>query len=469
MDSVRFGRLPIQGAAGPPGAAPRPRRRGWRCLACAGLATLTALPAGAVQVEGRLTTLAQSRERYEQGSDGKDLDLYQFGTLNAYDLLGRRRLSLHLDGFGVVDLRGQPREEDRDAELTSAFLQWQDRGRGLFLRAGRQYVRVGVTSDRLDGVYGDYLSPFHVGLQAFGGKPVNSDVSGDSGDYQWGSRLYLRYPRFEVGVSAMEMRDDDQVGFVQVGGDGWFQVADTIAVSGHGYYDRVNQEWYDFQGLVTWDVSSKLVLSADGRRVIPNLFLSHTSIFGSEIFSTGEQREYGARADYRANRHLSLAAYARYYDYSEGDQDQWTGGAEARYRWGAILENLVGAAYDFQEDLWTGRLFGRFTHRLPRVTNYPDVRDLFGSFDLIYDSYDQEIFPGDGRDYSYAAILTGGVDVGDHWQLTLGLDYGSRPDYRDTKTVPLDDGEVTVPLTRNSGLGYRNDLDVTVKLVYNIF
>lgn len=425
-------------------------------------------PAAAVNLQGRLTTLAHTQERYTLGSDGRDLPLYEFLTLNAYDL-GSRELSLHLDAFGVVDLRGDAKDTDRDGELTSAYLQWHDREHDLFVRAGRQYVRVGVTSDRLDGLYGDWYSDYHVGVQAFGGQQVNSDLGGDSGDYQWGGRLYVRYPRFELGFSGMEARDDDQLAFAQMGVDGWAQVDKAVAVNAHGYWDRVNEEWYDLQLLLTWDATDALVVSADGRRVIPNLFLSHTSIFGNDIFTTGEQREVGLRADYRLNRHLQLAAYTRYYDYSEGDADQWTGGGEARYHWGGLMENVAGAAYEFEEKLQSARLFGRYTHRLPRVTNRPDLRSLFAALDLIFYQFDDDVFPGDGRDYTYSTIATAGLDIGAHWQLTVSLDYGSRRDYTDADTVVLGGETVEVPRTRNTDLGFENDLDATLKLVYHFF
>ena len=440
---------------------------GWVGVAVA-LVIGAASPAAAAHFEGRLTTLLRSQERYTLGSDGKDLPLFQFATLNGYDL-GHRELSMHVDGFGLVDLRGDPQAEDRDAVLTSAYLQWHDRGRDLFLRAGRQYVRAGVAADHLDGVYADWCSPVHAGLQAFGGKPVNSDFGGDSGDYQWGGRLYLRYERFEVGLSGMEMRDDDQVAFSQVGGDGWLQVTDTVAVNAHGFWDRVNEEWYDYQALLTWDATEGLVVSVDGRRVIPNLFLSHTSIFGNDIFSIGEQREVGVRADYRLNRHVQLAAYARAYDYSEGDADQWTGGGEASYRWGGMMENVVGGSYDVEDALQAARLYGRYTHHVARVTNRPDIRALFTALDLTLYQFDDEVFPGDSRDYTYDTIATVGLDLGDHWQLTLSLDYGSRPDYRDADQLLIGGDTVEVPRTRNTTLGFRDDLDTTVKLVYNIF
>jgi hypothetical protein len=436
-----------------------------RALVVACCAVLIGGSAHSAELRGRLTTLAYTQERFDVDGNTEQIPLFQFVSLNAYDL-GNEALSFHLDGFGKVDLRDQTYDHNLDGELTYAYLQWRDRERNLFVRAGRQFVRAGVASEYLDGVYGDWLSQYRIGFQAYAGRQVNDDIGGRSGDLEWGGRLYTRQPRFEVGASAMETRDDDQTGFARLGLDGWAQVIDKVAVNAHGFWDRISEEWFDYQFLLTWEATAKLLFSADYGQVIPNLFLSHTSIFGNLIFSDDKQRELGLRADYRVDRHWTLSADARRYDYSDGDDD-WTEGAEGHYRWGKGLRNEVGAAFENWPESKRTHLYGRYTFDNPWVTSRSDLTRLFYGLDFILYHFDDPIFPGDRQHYTYSTTATLGADIGDHWQLTGSLDYGTRPDYRDYTTVTAGGSEIRVPSTRESDLGFRQDVDATVKLVYN--
>jgi len=437
-----------------------------RVLALVCCAVLVAGAAHAVDLQGRLTTLVYTQERFDVGGDDTQVPLLQFATFDVRDL-ANPSLSFHFDGYAKVDLQDQTYDENLDGNITYAYLQWRDRPHGLSLRAGRHFVRSGVSSEYLDGLSGDWLSPVHVGFQGFAGRQVNSETGGGSGDLEWGGRVYYRQPRFEVGVSGMEARDDDRVAFARLGADGWVQITDTVAVNAHGFWDRISEEWYDYQFLATWQATGALFLSADYGQVIPNLFLSHTSIFGNMIFSDTEQRELGLRADYEVTRHLVLSANARQYDYSDGDDDDWTEGAEARYRWGKGFRNQIGGEFEHRDDSKKTHLYGRYTMDVPRVTNRVDLASVFYGLDFILYYFDEPIFPDDGQHYTYSTTGTLGADLGDHWELTVSLDYGTRADYRD---YTLSATDVRVPATTESGsLGFRNDLDASIKVVYKFF
>ena len=436
-----------------------------RVLALVCCAVLAAGSAHAVDLQGRLTTLVYSQERFDVNGDDTQVPLFQFVTLDAENL-GNPDLSFHFDGFGKVDLQDQTYDHTLDGDITYAYLQWQDWSNGLYLRVGRQFVRSGVSSEYLDGVYGDWLSPVHLGVQAFAGQQVNSDFGGKSGDWEWGARVYYRHPRFELGVSGMEAHDNDHLAFSRFGADGWLQVTDTVAINAHGFWDRVAKKWYDYQVLATWQATSALFLSADYGQVAPNLFLSHNSIFSSLFFSDIQQRELGLRADYQLTRHLTVSANARQYDYSQGGDD-WTEAAEATYRWGKELENQLGVEFEHREDSKKTHVYGRYTLDVPRVTNRFDLASLFYGADFILYYFDQPIFPQNRQHYTYTATGTLGADINDHWEITVSLDYGTVANYAD---YTVDANGVRVPATTQVGdLGFRNSLDGSLKVVYKFF
>ncbi len=436
-----------------------------RLLALVLVALCVALPARAAELSGSLTTLAYSQQRFDVNGDADQLPLFEFLALDATDL-GVAPLSLHLDGFAKLDLRERTFGHDLDGTLTYAYLQWRDRASGLDLRAGRHFVRQGVATEYLDGASASLRLTRHLGVELFGGQQVDGDSGGNTGDIEGGGRLFWRQRRFEIGLSGMEARDNDQPAFTRLGIDGWANLGGGVNASGHAFWDWISRDFYDSQLLVTWDASRKLLLSFDTSRILPSLLLSHTSIFGNGIFTSGEQRELGFRADYTLTRHIQLAADARKYDYDEGD-DEWTFGGEGRYRWGERMDNEAGLRYEHEELSEVTHLFCRVNQRLARVTNHLDLARLYYALDFTLYNFDDPIFPANRRHYSHDTVATVGAEVGDAWEVSLSLDYGSRADYRDFTTTTSGGQAVRVPATEESGsLSSRDAMNATFKLVY---
>ncbi|NCO58137.1 MAG: hypothetical protein GW783_01345 [Deltaproteobacteria bacterium] len=435
-----------------------------RLLALAVPLVIATVPAQAVEVSGSLTTLAYSQQRFDVEGDADQLPLFEFLALDVRDL-GPAPLSLHLDGFTKLDLREQTRGHDLQGELTYAYLQWHDRTTGVDLRAGRHFVRQGVASEYLDGASVDWLSGQGVGVELFAGQQVDGDFGGNTGDVEGGGRLYLRRGHYEVGLSGMEARDNDQPGFARYGLDGWGALG-PVSASGHAFWDRLSEEVYDSELLLTWDATQKLLFTADVDRILPSLLLSHTSIFGNEIFTTGEQREIGLRADYRLTDHLQLAADTRQYDFSEGD-DEWVAGGEARLRWGARMDREVGLRYEHEELAQSTHLFGRYNQELARTTHRFALARLYYALDFTLYDFDEPPFPANRRHFSHDTVATVGAELGEAWEASLSLDYGARADYRDFTTTTSGGETVRVPATVESeGLSSRDATNATFRLVY---
>jgi len=433
-----------------------------RLLALAVLVVCAAVPARAADLSGSLTTLAYSQQRFDVNGDADQLPLYEFLALDVRDL-GVAPLSLHVDGFAKLDLRERTFGHDLDGTLTYAYLQWHDRAAGIDLRAGRHFVRQGVATEYLDGASVDWLAGHGVGLSLFGGQQVDSDSGGNTGDLEGGGRLFWRQRRFEIGLSAMKAYDNDQTAFTRVGIDGWGSLGWGITTSGHAFWDWISEEVYDSQLLVSWEATKQLLLSADASRILPSLLLSHTSIFGNEIFTTGEQRELGFRADYDLGRHIRLSADARQYDYDEGD-DEWTFGGEGRYRWGDRMDNEVGVRYEHEELSEVTHLFGRVNQEVARVTNRFDLARLYYAVDFTLYNFDEPIFPASQRHYSHDTVATVGAELGDAWEVSVSLDYGSRADYTDATTSAT--GLKVPPTVESSTVSSRESVNGTFKLVY---
>ncbi len=178
------------------------------------LATLASAAAWGQEVNVYGATLAQL---WKQENAGFDKNTYapatQFLGVDATNL-GSETLSLHLFGWGRLDLADQSRFEGKSGgELTFGYLKYRGGKGNLEVQAGRFFVNQGVSMEQVDGasVRADLIWGFTV--SAFGGRPVlqkTLDLATRQEyelqrDVIFGGRLGKRFGKFgELGVSYLQ-------------------------------------------------------------------------------------------------------------------------------------------------------------------------------------------------------------------------------------------------------------------------
>lgn len=177
------------------------------------LATLLTATAGAQDVSVYGTTMAQMTKQ-----DGFDKNTFapatQFLGIDATGL-GTEALSLHLFGWGRVDLADQSQVDGKSGgDLTFGYVKYRFAEANAELKAGRFGIYQGAGFEQVDGVSGraDLKHGFTVSF--FAGKPVIYD-GGLTGaaradyrfqrDFVFGGRLGMRISKFgELGVAYLQ-------------------------------------------------------------------------------------------------------------------------------------------------------------------------------------------------------------------------------------------------------------------------
>ncbi|HJV91376.1 MAG TPA: hypothetical protein VJ623_13790 [Holophagaceae bacterium] len=219
------------------------------------LATLASAAAWGQEVNVYGTTLAQL---WKQEATGFDKSTFapatQFLGVDAVGL-GSDTLSLHLFGWGRVDLADQSRIEGKSGgELTFGYVKYRASKGNLEVQAGRFAVNQGVAIEQVDGgsVRADLIGGFTV--SAFGGRPVlykTVDLATQKEydlqrDVIFGGRVAKRFSHYgEIGVS-----------YVQ---DGTTPAKDLPTASTYDYTRRQAATDIRFSPISAIDLSGKTV------------------------------------------------------------------------------------------------------------------------------------------------------------------------------------------------------------------
>lgn len=178
------------------------------------LATLASASAWGQEVNVYGTTLAQLWKQEAAGFDKKTFaPATQFVGVDAVGL-GSDTLSLHLFGWGRVDLADQSRFEGKSGgDLTFGYVKYRAPEGNVEIQAGRFTVNQGVAIEQVDGAAAraDLIGGFTI--SAFGGRPVlykTVDLAEQKEydlqrDVIFGGRIGKRFSRYaEIGLSFLQ-------------------------------------------------------------------------------------------------------------------------------------------------------------------------------------------------------------------------------------------------------------------------
>ena len=186
-----------------------------RCMHVALLATLVSAAAWSQEVNVYSTTMAQTWKQEIPGiGPGTFTPLTQYLGIDATKL-GSEALSLHLYGWGMVDIANHsPANGESDGYLTYGYLQYRFPQANAEIKAGRFIVNQGGSTEHVDGISARADLRGGFAISAFGGRPVrfasNLDPNAQA-DYKFqhdvifGTRLSYRIPKVgEIGMSYLQ-------------------------------------------------------------------------------------------------------------------------------------------------------------------------------------------------------------------------------------------------------------------------
>ncbi len=405
-------------------------------------------------VEASSTTMLTGGQQTRDGVAGQKPKLidvvpaYEIITVSARDIHNAAvdNLEVVLSTWGMWDLADKHWDNGTNGKLTgdvmTGYVKGQLLGRRLTLQVGREYVATGVAHMlQLDGGQAFVTLPLGIGISGYVGSPVSQRFEGRSapivvvdgrrvlggpnpswnpagGDFAYGGRLSWTYPMagtpgrgVEVGASASMVKDRGDTARNDVAVDARIQPVDLIALSGYAVWSLAEDgRLAEANALLTWTPFRKLRLSADYRRVAPDLLLSRTSILS--VFADKERSLYGVGASYDLNRAFTVGADAYLTDEpstKELGNKTYTGyevAAKAAFHAGHTQAGAELTLLDAEENGYQGlRLFGR-----------QDLGRAFVALDLLGHLFKEKV---NGQDQAYTGTLSAGYELGAGWSAAV--------------------------------------------------
>src|SRR5262249_20755741 len=221
------------------------------------------------------------------------------------DVSGVEGTRVLISGWGML-AAGEPRDDRATGDLDLAFIEGRLLDRRLALRAGRQLIASGVARNlQLDGLDAVVRAPYGIGVEAYGGVPVTTRFGSVSDDGAFGGRLFWRpAPRFEGGVSFIDVVDDGRIDRQEAGIDARLVVADSLTLTGLAALSTVETRLAEAAVRALWQPRRDLELTVEASRTAPDLFLSRGSIFSA--FAEEPHDEAGATISLRPFSSLRL-------------------------------------------------------------------------------------------------------------------------------------------------------------------
>lgn len=413
-------------------------------------AFLLSLPAAALaDTSVSSTTLFRIFQDDRPGFTKKELaPATQFLSIDA-DKLGDGNLSLHLSGWGRLDLADKSFNNNQaDGNLTYGYLQYRFKQANAQVRAGRFFVTEGIVNEQVDGLSVRTDLPMGFGISAFGGATVHTvHVAGEStdgkGDGIFGGRLNYRYKgMLELGISGVYESNAPTLANQQlaavgafgsrrlVGGDVWFSPHRMVEIMGHTSYNTETEGVAEHTYLLNVKPVKNLVLTGEFNDYRDrSLFFS--SIFFANLLTNlnDHSRTVGGRVSYVLNKTIELNGDFKHYTREIGRADRFGGDIRA-----TLLNNTLRAGLGYHY-LRAGQNFaiipsannsGSF-HELRGYAMH-DTKGYFAALDAIGYFFRKNI---NDRSSAWELIGSLGYHITPALALSGDISYGQNPQFDD--------------------------------------
>jgi len=405
--------------------------------------SLLALPGAALAADISIdsTTMVRFSQLDVSGGDKQDITpATQFLGLDAKGL-GNGNLSLHLHGWGRVDLGETSYGDSKSAgDLSYGYLRYRYDKAEADIRAGRFFVREGIVNEQVDGISARTGLPFGFAISAFGGATIHTeDLYGESsdgkGDYLAGGRLNYRYKGvLELGVSGVyEDEAPTLVNHVngsnrKVGGDIWLSPHRVIELVGHTSYNTETSEIAEHRYRLNLRPSTDLTISGEFSEQRDQSLLYGWAMFSAPLINPDDKsRISGVTVAYGAAKPVTLSLDYKHYDRETGSADRYGGDLKLSF-----LDNSLrsGMGYHYLDADSAFAIAGTASASYHTLRAYAmhDTKSYFAAVDAIGQFFDEKIH---NEDSAYEASLSLGFHLTPVLALSGDISYGKNPNYQD--------------------------------------
>ena len=354
------------------------------------------------------------------------------------DKLGDGNLSLHLYGWGRVDLANRSTAEGpSDGDLSYGYLSYRFPTAKAALKAGRFFVNEGVAAEQIDGVSARATLKKGFALALFAGAPVQLDRdSNNKGNFIAGGRgSYRLNGLLELGVSGLHeanVRVDPASGSRQdrdlVGGDLWFSPERHLELNGHTFYNTATSGLAEHSYLLTLKPQKDFTLSGNYNQNKFKNYFTYSNIHS--LFNPdrdGELKSYGGAAAWTGFAPAELSADFKRFSRSSNSNLDSNGnsnryGAELRL---TLLDSKLRSGFAYHRV--DGAASFNAYHEVRGFGQYNSGRYV-ASLDAIGQFYRDSIF---NKKEAFEVICSTGYQVLPDLALSGELSYGQNPRLND--------------------------------------
>ncbi len=257
----------------------------------------------------------------------KDVAEYLKLNVNKLDKDGK----INIYGYGRVS-KQLSSGEDVQGKLYYLYLDYKGLlNDHLDLRVGRQFVYLTAASGIIDGAKVDVKNLGPAGVTFFGGRNVQFDsrkeITG-SGDYLYGTALYVNLPRnSRAELSYAVKYDDNDIARETLGFDFSTNPIKNLNIYGNTRYDVISEATSELLLGVGLTPIDRLLLKAEYYQSYPTF--DTTSIYS--VFAVDKYKEKLIKAEYKLSGNYTISAGYANEDFDEGkDADLYELGVSAK-------------------------------------------------------------------------------------------------------------------------------------------
>lgn len=403
-------------------------------------ACLLGIPASALaDTAVESTTIFRFSKENQPGFPKKDLaPATQFLGIDV-DKLGDGNLSVHLYGWGRLDLADKSFNNDRaEGSLTYGYLQYRFDQANTRIRAGRLFVREGIVNEQLDGISARTDLPLGFGLSAFGGAAVHTaHISGENsdgkGDTLYGGRVNYRYKGLlELGLSgvyesaAPTLISHTSGDYRRVGGDIWITPVKTIDIIGHSSYNPETEQFAEHSYLLNLKPAEKLVLTGEFNQQREQSYLYAWTMFSAALLNPNDRsRSVGLSASYEINPKLEASADYKHYSREFGSADRFGGNIRVKYDENSIRGGIAYHYLNAGDGFAIGSNPSASYHELRGYLMH-DSKSYFAAIDLLGDFFKDKIY---NESAAWEAATSLGYHITPAVALSGDVSYGRNPQF----------------------------------------
>lgn len=372
----------------------------------------------AVTLSGDSRTYLLSRESLDST---KILGAYEYLDLDVQNL-GNETISFHTGGWLRYDLKGEELGRKTNNDLQYAYLSFKSKTDNAIVNLGRVMVFEGVAAERVDGIYARTDLVHDLGISAFAGAPVETEV--ETTGQVYGARLSHRMPGlYTLGLSFLKEEKSSNDFRKEEGIDLWLHPFNNVDIVGRSSYNSITKGWMENTYNLVLGPFNKFRFTTEASWIdYKDYFTGATSaafFFRPDILDLNEKvRRIGEEVSYAVSERVNLAVDYKAFAYEIA--------GDAKYYGGTVKYNTGhGGGAGLSLHSMSGDT-DRLKYMEYRVYGFKKIDKLDLALDILDVKYKTAI---NGISNAYSVSLAAQYDLTHQLKVGADAEYAKNPEF----------------------------------------